>query len=701
MAIRPEDRFPSAEAFESAIREAARDVGIGAGVPSSPRQPDLRDSVPIPRATVARPAAIAATERGESSFFGREADLEWFRRSLGAANGRSWLEITGRPGVGKTEMLRAAGRFVESLGLTHVAVAAEPPPYHELSYRGLRRIIPRLAGLPVVEITREVGLGAIDKSALEGLRVVFQGSTPRSSHPDGTRRAAAAAFAWAAKCATERASSRRVALFLDDVDRMDLASLNALKDQHEEGGVAGLSIVSTSERALDSASSRRGVRKLAGISRADAIRMLGPRDSDPWISPSDDEIEPLYMAQARLVKSAPGRALPPTLAGLVEWRVQGLSALQRKILQVVAIVGVTSEGELGRLMGVPSAEKTGSNRPVVSNLIDAGFLAIRDDRVMLAHQIIGRVAIAGAPGGALAEVHARAADMLTAPSWLELRAHHAIRGNADFAAFLDIEVIAEMRHRYGDTEGAIAALSQTVAAARIHILRGDRATGAAALDVFGRKLAAAYINEERFGEAREALLDILTVCEPADSGRLAVLEQLAAVGHLEGDAEEARAKWTEAVEVAIRCGDANAVERLRALLAAGAMPESRRAGKESEPNAGRRSVLVVDDDRSIRETILSILASDGRKAIGAANGKEALEVLRRIPKPGLILLDLMMPVMSGWELLERLRSDERTADVPVVVVSAVGKRNERGASRVIQKPVQAGTLLNLVAEFCE
>ena len=116
--------------------------------------------------------------------------------------------------------------------------------------------------------------------------------------------------------------------------------------------------------------------------------------------------------------------------------------------------------------------------------------------------------------------------------------------------------------------------------------------------------------------------------------------------------------------------------------------------------APRRPVLVVDDDRSIREGIQSVLESEGHQAFGAANGREALEVLRRIPRPGLILLDLMMPVMNGWELLEALRADADFATIPVVVVSAVSERRKIDASRVLRKPVAVGTLLGVVEELC-
>ena len=134
-------------------------------------------------------------------------------------------------------------------------------------------------------------------------------------------------------------------------------------------------------------------------------------------------------------------------------------------------------------------------------------------------------------------------------------------------------------------------------------------------------------------------------------------------------------------------------------------------------------ILVVEDDRSIRDITRIGLTDVGFSVVTAADGDEALaafrrhgpdavvldvmlpkrdglEVLRTIPRPGLILLDLMMPVMTGWELLERLSNTDELADIPVVVVSAVSKREEPGAIRVIPKWIESNALLTHVEEFC-
>lgn len=690
MSVRPEDRFPSAESFEAALVEAARDVV------SAPRSAlrRARETLPFPLVAKARPAS--APPRRDVPLLGRDADLAWVRERLSQPGGPSWLEITGPTGIGRSEMLRAVAEVADELGHAVVAVPVEPAPFREISHRGLRRILPWLAGVPVVELSKEVGLAPIERRALEGLRVVFQHATTRCSHPDGTRSVVAAALAWAAQRAVLRSPSGRATLLLDDVDRLDAASLNALLDQQATEPIAGFSIVSSSELAIPASSEGRASRELRGLSHAEAVRVLEASDADAFLAPSHDDIEPLYVEQARLAKPNSGFGLPPTLAGLVEWRLQILPPAQRSALLAVAIAGAVTEAELERL----APPESGGGGAELPSLIEAGLLVIRDKRILLSHALVGRLAVARAPGAAIAEIHARAAETLTGPAFLELRAYHAIRGDADFAAFLDMEAVATLRSRHGDAEGAIAALSQAVTTARDHIVRGDSGTGSAALGVFGRKLAAAHIVEGRLDEARGALIEILSVCGSADMARAAVLEMLASVAHLEGDAEEARRRWTDALGIASSCGDANAIERLRAFLRAGVFPEKRRALRPAEPTRARRPVLVVDDDRSIRETMLSVLTSDGRHAFGAANGEEALATLRRIPRPGLILLDLMMPGMTGWHLLDLLRSDDAFSDIPVVVVSAVAKRDEKGAARVIQKPMQIGTLLDVVQEFC-
>jgi CheY-like chemotaxis protein len=111
---------------------------------------------------------------------------------------------------------------------------------------------------------------------------------------------------------------------------------------------------------------------------------------------------------------------------------------------------------------------------------------------------------------------------------------------------------------------------------------------------------------------------------------------------------------------------------------------------------GRSSVLVVDDDRDVRDTLAAVLESEGYSVRCVADGAQALAALH-LGKPVAIVLDLNMPVMSGWELLDAVRSDGELADVPIVVLSAL-----RGPDDVpyLDKPVSAEELVRTLDRIC-
>lgn len=87
------------------------------------------------------------------------------------------------------------------------------------------------------------------------------------------------------------------------------------------------------------------------------------------------------------------------------------------------------------------------------------------------------------------------------------------------------------------------------------------------------------------------------------------------------------------------------------------------------------TVLVVDDDRDVCDLIQAALAGKGYKTIVAGNGREALDYLKsRAPRPKLILLDLMMPEMNGWEFRKVQQSDPALAGIPVAIITGRGAR---------------------------
>lgn len=115
-------------------------------------------------------------------------------------------------------------------------------------------------------------------------------------------------------------------------------------------------------------------------------------------------------------------------------------------------------------------------------------------------------------------------------------------------------------------------------------------------------------------------------------------------------------------------------------------------------------ILIVEDDADLRDSLAALLTAEGYPVATAANGQEALQRLRTAPLPGLILLDLMLPAMSGWQLRRRLREDPALAQIPVVVLSGVSLTIDEGltldASGYFGKPYDVQALLETVAFHC-
>jgi CheY-like chemotaxis protein len=119
----------------------------------------------------------------------------------------------------------------------------------------------------------------------------------------------------------------------------------------------------------------------------------------------------------------------------------------------------------------------------------------------------------------------------------------------------------------------------------------------------------------------------------------------------------------------------------------------------SRPTEHSASVLLVEDDRDIREAVSAVLEAEGYTVLTAENGHEALKVLER-GQPCVVLLDLMMPVMNGWDFMEAVKKTRRLEDLPVVVVSAYSERKAEGVRRVLKKPLDVNQLLAAVADYC-
>ncbi len=112
-------------------------------------------------------------------------------------------------------------------------------------------------------------------------------------------------------------------------------------------------------------------------------------------------------------------------------------------------------------------------------------------------------------------------------------------------------------------------------------------------------------------------------------------------------------------------------------------------------------VLVVEDEKDIRDCLQEVLEREGYQVATAANGKEGMELLPKVD-PCVILLDLMMPVMNGWEFAEKIDKNKELSEAALVVVSAGGEHTfDIKAKKILRKPVDLDVLLATVKKYCQ
>lgn len=115
-----------------------------------------------------------------------------------------------------------------------------------------------------------------------------------------------------------------------------------------------------------------------------------------------------------------------------------------------------------------------------------------------------------------------------------------------------------------------------------------------------------------------------------------------------------------------------------------------------------KNVLIIDDDEAVRETIGEILESRGYHPLFASDGAEAISMMERQSEPPcLILLDMMMPGMNGWQFLDFQRADPKFANVPVIVCSAYSETAKSVSNAtILAKPIELTSLVQAVHAFC-
>lgn len=133
------------------------------------------------------------------------------------------------------------------------------------------------------------------------------------------------------------------------------------------------------------------------------------------------------------------------------------------------------------------------------------------------------------------------------------------------------------------------------------------------------------------------------------------------------------------------------------------MPTAQPTTDRPSIDAQHCPVLIVEDDADLREMMAQLLSLEGFTARTASNGRDALEYMHRSgDRPELILLDLMMPVMDGWEFRRHQQQDPDLARIPVVVLSALdpSRAGDLRPDAFLKKPLDFDRLLQIVRDHC-
>ncbi|MCC6523910.1 MAG: protein kinase [Polyangiaceae bacterium] len=529
---------------------------------------------------------------------GRDADLAWAEGAL-VDPGVDALLLRAPAGHGRSSVLAAIAARAEARGALVHRLRPDPAPLGTQSHRGLRALLACLSGLEPAALGAAcndplvlAGLGAIYASDPAGpTSGVVSDRAPDTEDPDASERARAAvgaALEWAVRRAAapwrSAAPGAGLVLALDDVDGFDGITRVALARLVCGPRVDGFKLVATSEgpmREWQSPGLHR--RELAPVPAADLARYLAPwprlaRALEAAVAPS-----PLFVAElVRWAGEQPDADPPADLEALEAARLDGLPDAERRALATIAATGGGEPATLVAASGLGDAFAEAAWQ-----LCERGLCALDpvDGRLHVRFEHVARASLCAADrAGELAALHGRIADTLgTAPRDIELRAHHALRAGRS-EAYVLVELAAGLRRRAGDRAGAIALLSEGVAAARVEVLRGDTDASSAFVHL-GSRLGLALARADRHLEARGVLTDVLATLGPDAPERARVLTELGTLSDREGHKDKAVQLWREALTIAERTKDAELGARLRAALQPTRPSAVRPRGDAAEPRA--------------------------------------------------------------------------------------------------------------------
>ncbi|HEY4183711.1 MAG TPA: response regulator [Polyangia bacterium] len=111
-----------------------------------------------------------------------------------------------------------------------------------------------------------------------------------------------------------------------------------------------------------------------------------------------------------------------------------------------------------------------------------------------------------------------------------------------------------------------------------------------------------------------------------------------------------------------------------------------------------KTVLLAEDDQDIRDVVQEVLEERGYDVIPARTGRQALDLLSHdvSSRPDVVILDLMMPIVTGWQVLEQMRLRPDLEKIPVIILTAVSQDMPTGATAILRKPFDINELLSIL-----
>jgi serine/threonine protein kinase/tetratricopeptide (TPR) repeat protein len=487
--------------------------------------------------------------------YSREEDLAWLQAARAAEKSAlRACRIVGEAGMGKTRLL---DEFLEQAGSEgDLIVKAGPDPFGaEVALYTLRQAIYGLIG------TRPGGTGSrrqwrdAREEEQRGLTEIFgNGESQRAAPPLQRRDDIDAAFRWALERATSRARGARVILAIEDLDRVDTASLSTFGAALRSARVTQpLLFVATHSALFDpNWGEIAPARALSGLPMSVINRLLGNRPSLERQSLQEvgkRGVLPLYVDQVIRFLAEGGSEPPQRLADLIAHRIGTLQPKARQLLQALAVLGERADEESLRAVLGADVDVAGA-----LELIGEGDMIERsNDQVVLRHPLFREVILLATPAGVRMELHRRTIrwfDKQGAP--IEARALHAYHSQESFEALLLLEQIAERALQRGDEPAAVNALRRGLDLSRRELSRGELDDPMRAMAIFGRKLGDALSQSGNYADAEGVLREALDMTGPTGTDRAQILGSLARVARGRHRKEEAMVFLEEAIQLAKR-----------------------------------------------------------------------------------------------------------------------------------------------------